>query len=369
MEKFDVKVLTEEELSSYDMNVTYSYVYKTTNIINNKFYIGVHSGKLNDNYFGSGSYLINAINKYGVSSFKKEIVRVFDNSDFGKYKAYLLEKEIITPEILKQFSGSIIYNLSTGGDGGWKLTMGKSTYVDEAGNTFWLSNTDPRVLSGEFKSFVTGKVKIRLPDNSVIEVPVEEKYLYEDGKFVTEGFAVYRKASDEFSTDDLEYLSINDPKVLSGEYVFFMKGSALYKNNKTNEVHRLSPNDHRILSGEYSHLSKGKTLVRNTKTGEVSMGELRDDTSNFESIHKGTFLYKDLSGNLLRADTTDPKVLSGELIPFNKGTMFYFKKDDSERKLVRLSIDDPRVLSGEYQFILSGKTKIHNKLLKQEKVF
>ena len=196
---------------------------------------------------------------------------------------------------------------------------------------------------------------------------MKRKYLYEDGKFVTEGFAVYRKASDEFSTDDLEYLSINDPKVLSGEYVFFMKGSALYKNNKTNEVHRLSPNDHRILSGEYSHLSKGKTLVRNTKTGEVSMGELRDDTSNFESIHKGTFLYKDLSGNLLRADTTDPKVLSGELIPFNKGTMFYFKKDDSERKLVRLSIDDPRVLSGEYQFILSGKTKIHNKLLKQEK--
>ena len=58
----------------------YYSIYKTTNLINNMYYIGFHiTSNLNDDYLGSGSYLNRAINKYGKENFKKEILFIFDN--------------------------------------------------------------------------------------------------------------------------------------------------------------------------------------------------------------------------------------------------------------------------------------------------
>lgn len=50
-------------------------IYKTTNLVNGKQYIGKDS-KNNPNYLGSGSYLKRAIKKYGKQNFKKEILEV-----------------------------------------------------------------------------------------------------------------------------------------------------------------------------------------------------------------------------------------------------------------------------------------------------
>ena len=49
----------------------YHYIYKTTCIINDKFYIGMHStDNMEDGYIGSGKRLWHSINYHGKENFK-----------------------------------------------------------------------------------------------------------------------------------------------------------------------------------------------------------------------------------------------------------------------------------------------------------
>jgi group I intron endonuclease len=61
---------------------------------------------------GSGKIIQQAIDKYGVENFKKEIVEIFDNIE----AMYEKEKEIVTEDFLKSKN---VYNLRLGGNGGW----------------------------------------------------------------------------------------------------------------------------------------------------------------------------------------------------------------------------------------------------------
>lgn len=91
----------------------YYIIYKTTNLVNQKVYIGKHQTQdLNDNYYGSGKHLTRAIKKYGLANFKKEILFVFDNEE----EMNLKEKELVTEEFCKLRN---TYNLCPGGQGGF----------------------------------------------------------------------------------------------------------------------------------------------------------------------------------------------------------------------------------------------------------
>src|ERR1035437_5778621 len=91
----------------------YHYLYKTTNLINNKFYVGMHSSDdLEDGYLGSGKYLRNSINKHGKENFKREILELFENRKTLKEK----EKEIVNEEFIKD---PLCMNLRIGGEGGF----------------------------------------------------------------------------------------------------------------------------------------------------------------------------------------------------------------------------------------------------------
>jgi len=92
---------------------TYYTIYQTTNLINNKIYIGMHvTQSLTDNYLGSGVKLKKAIKKYGKENFKKEILFIFNNFADMQQK----EIEIINEEFVKSRH---TYNVQLGGKGSW----------------------------------------------------------------------------------------------------------------------------------------------------------------------------------------------------------------------------------------------------------
>ena len=102
-------------------------VYKTTNKINNKIYIGVHRTNvdINDGYIGCGLYnseksvkrlkhykFHRAVKKYGASNFIRETLFEFEDSEEGKRQAYKKEAELVNREFLKRKD---VYNMVLGG--------------------------------------------------------------------------------------------------------------------------------------------------------------------------------------------------------------------------------------------------------------
>ena len=102
---FTTSLLKKKKLKKYHI------IYKTTNLINGRFYIGMHStNNLDDNYLGSGWILKEAIKKYGRENFQKEILFIFNT----RLEAREKEAEIVNTDFIKDNSN---YNLVIGGMG------------------------------------------------------------------------------------------------------------------------------------------------------------------------------------------------------------------------------------------------------------
>lgn len=94
----------------------YNYVYKITNLVNGKIYIGKHStDNLDDNYMGSGVVLHQAYQKYGLEHFKKEVIQFYNGGD------ELNQGEIFWIARFNSTDPNIGYNRTFGGDGGGLL--------------------------------------------------------------------------------------------------------------------------------------------------------------------------------------------------------------------------------------------------------
>lgn len=95
-------------------------IYKITNTINNKIYVGAHSTEdINDSYMGSGIAIKKAQKKYGMKHFIKEILHVFDTRE----EMYEKEREIVDIEFINRPD---TYNAGIGGKGAPMALIGWS---------------------------------------------------------------------------------------------------------------------------------------------------------------------------------------------------------------------------------------------------
>ena len=139
----------------------YHYIYKTTNLINGKYYIGMHStDNLKDGYIGSGKRLWYSIKKYGKENFKCEILEFLPDRSSLKLK----ENEIVNETIIKD---KLCLNIVRGGVGGIfddnhakKLKEGASKWA----KSMWLNDeyrekTSQLLRNNMKKNHILGKIK------------------------------------------------------------------------------------------------------------------------------------------------------------------------------------------------------------------
>jgi len=127
------------------------YIYKTTNLINNKIYIGQHQrDEFDKKYYGTGKLIQRELKKYGKENFKVEIIEWLDSVD------KLNEAEIKFIAAFDSKNPSIGYNISCGGQMGWMKGVHLSEETKEkirnanAGHKF--KKGEPSAFKGKYHS-------------------------------------------------------------------------------------------------------------------------------------------------------------------------------------------------------------------------
>lgn len=184
------------------------YLYKITNLVNAKIYVGVHKTKnLDDGYMGSGKVIIRAIDKHGTDSFRKDILEYFDNSK----SMYAREKEVVTEIFLLRED---TYNLRRGGFGGFDYinkNKDESYYKTRSNNGKAHNATNSQfapsnwVKHGKDNPFFGIKTKTNFSNNGEVQkkatINAQSKSAQQKRKetFITIGHAQGNKNS-QFST-------------------------------------------------------------------------------------------------------------------------------------------------------------------------
>ena len=132
--------------------MTYYLIYKITNLVNGKMYIGKHqTDYIDDGYMGSGKILKRAVSKYGIDCFRKEYLMSCESKEEMDY----MERVFVDQTWI---SRADTYNIKIGGEGGSckGINKGKS-------HPSWFKG---KKMSAEYRRAVsngTKKAMSRLP--------------------------------------------------------------------------------------------------------------------------------------------------------------------------------------------------------------
>ena len=201
-------------------------IYQTTNLVNNKIYIGKHiTENIEDNYFGSGKYLRNAINKHGLENFEYKILFELQNEE----EMNLLEKCVVTQEFCDRKD---TYNINVGGDGGWDYVNNTRTSESRknAATTTWNNYTEEQ--RNQFKKAVSHGLKERI--RNMTNEEREQLRIYNSQKAKQQGFSQAFKGKTHTIKTKQKISNARQVNPLIGENNS-MYGKHWYHNPETNE--------------------------------------------------------------------------------------------------------------------------------------
>ncbi len=243
----------------------YNFVYKTTNLINKKIYVGVHStDNLDDGYLGSGKRLLLAIRKYGKENFKREIISFVDSRE----DAYKLESEIVTTSFIENKD---VYNITEGGYGvithseeGLKAlseyAKDKVVAKDKNGN---FVKIDKDVFdNGDYTGTTKGIVQCIDKNGNVCSILMDEFEKSDEYYGVSKGHKTVRVKG----TNDILYIKNSefDPNI----HEHILTGRVTVK-DKDGNTFSVSKDDPRYLSGELVGVMKGRKYKINNKPKDI----------------------------------------------------------------------------------------------------
>ena len=206
------------------------YFYKTTNNVNGKYYYGVHgsctkTGK--DSYFGSGTVLRKAIDRYGKCNFSKEILVEFDTLE----EAYDYEASHVT---VVEVEDPNCYNVQVGGRGG-------------SSGLVWMH----RCLNSEGK-----EIKV-LPE----QVFLFEKKGWSRGRLCTSVCRIHGKTLTEEHRHNISKAKKGKPSALQGTHI--------------SEEHKLKISKARKGRSNYWSLGKARSEETKEKIRQAHLGKKR----------------------------------------------------------------------------------------------
>ena len=111
----------------------FHFIYKTTNTLTGKYYIGMHSTDvIDDGYLGSGKRLRYSVRKYGAENHKREILEFVETRE----KLRAREAEVVS---LDEIAKEDCMNLIIGGEGGGGLSGEKhyQSFIEAGMNNFY----------------------------------------------------------------------------------------------------------------------------------------------------------------------------------------------------------------------------------------
>lgn len=140
----------------------YHFIYKTTCLLNGKYYYGMHStDNLNDEYYGSGRRLKRSLNKYGKENHSVEILEfLLDRKSLIKR-----EKEVVN---LNEIAKEDCMNIMVGGTGGFisdeqqrhRSICGGNAYAKKLNNDLEFRERHIKIVSENMKkNHQLGKIK------------------------------------------------------------------------------------------------------------------------------------------------------------------------------------------------------------------
>ena len=215
------------------------YIYKITNLINGKIYIGKHqTTNIDDDYFGSGKCLNAAFKKYGLENFRKDILLFLTNAE----ELALEERLVVNEDFVKRPD---TYNLSIGGqnpilygenNGFFNKTHSKST------KERWSKQRTGRKLTNDWKANI-GKGLKKLHSNSPLKRYDGARITVTNGIFdlrihplATIPSGYYRKTNKKYKENDIltayefNYMLANGKSYKQAVSSFFFKSETFIAN-------------------------------------------------------------------------------------------------------------------------------------------